>query len=140
MRGWRMFEAQPPPPPQVIEYRLVVKCCPGCGAVTGGTAPEGVASLVQYGPGVHAKAALAVCAHYLPVARATKLVAAYTGVTVPVGFMAGMRQQRRNKATGAPEPGHTATSANARPRRHTQRRSPPQFCRYDTGSSVGNPW
>ena len=57
--------------------------------MTGGTAPEGVASLVQYGPGVHAKAALAVCAHYLPVARATKLVAAYTGVTVSVGFMAG---------------------------------------------------
>ena len=46
---------------------------------------------VQYGPGVHAKAALAVCAHYLPVARAAKLVAALTGVNVSAGFVAGIR-------------------------------------------------
>ena len=41
--------------------------------------------------GVHAKAALAVCAHYLPVARAAKLVAALTGVNVSAGFVAGIR-------------------------------------------------
>ena len=46
---------------------------------------------VQYGPGVHAKAALAVCAHYLPVARAARLVAALTGVNVSAGFVAGVR-------------------------------------------------
>jgi transposase len=46
---------------------------------------------VQYGPGVHARAALAVCAHHLPVARSARLMAAYTGVNVSAGFMAGIR-------------------------------------------------
>jgi transposase len=46
---------------------------------------------VQYGPGVHARAALAVCANYLPVARAARLVAALTGVNVSAGFVAGVR-------------------------------------------------
>jgi transposase len=40
---------------------------------------------------VHAKAALATCAHYLPVARAASLVARLTGVNVPAGFVAGVR-------------------------------------------------
>ena len=40
---------------------------------------------------MHAGAALAVCAHYLPVTRAVSLVAAYTGVRVSTGFMAGIR-------------------------------------------------
>jgi transposase len=87
----QVFEARPAPPPVVTEYRVVTKCCPGCGAVTEGAAPEGVTSLVQYGPGVHARAALAVCAHYLPVARSAGLMAAYTGVNVSTGFMAGVR-------------------------------------------------
>ncbi len=59
----QVFEAQPAPPPVVTEYRVVTKARPGCGAVTEGESPEGVTSLVQYGPGVHARAALAVCAH-----------------------------------------------------------------------------
>jgi transposase len=87
----QVFEAQPPPPPVVTEYRVVAKTCPGCGETTEGVAPEGVTSLVQYGPGVHANAALAVCAHYLPVARAARLVAAFTGVQVSTGFVAGVR-------------------------------------------------
>src|SRR5689334_21692544 len=70
---------------------LVAKCCPACGETTAGLAPEGVTSLVQYGPGVHARAALAVCAHYLPVARAAGLVTALTGVSVSAGFMASVR-------------------------------------------------
>ena len=65
----QVFEAAPPPPPTVTEYQMVAKLCPACGKTTTGTAPTGVASLAQYGPGVHAKAALAVCAHYLPIAR-----------------------------------------------------------------------
>jgi transposase len=44
----------------------------GCSA---GLAPAGVTGRVQYGPVVHASAALAVCANYLPVARAARLVA-----------------------------------------------------------------
>jgi transposase len=87
----QVFEAQPPPPPRLTEYQVQARRCPACGKTTAGTAPAGVTSLVQYGPGVHAKAALAVCAHYLPVARAVTLVAAYTGGRVSVGFMASVR-------------------------------------------------
>jgi len=87
----QVFEAQPVPPPVVTEYRLLAKCCPGCGAVTEGVAPEDVTSLVQYRPGVHARAALAACAHYLPVARGARLIAAFTGVNVSTGFVAGVR-------------------------------------------------
>ncbi len=87
----QVFEARPAPPPEVTEYQVVAKACPGCGAVTEGLAPEDVTSLVQYGPGVHARAALAVCAHHLPVARAARLVAAFTGVAVFTGFVAGVR-------------------------------------------------
>jgi transposase len=50
-----------------------------------------VTARVQYGPRVHAGTALAVCANYLPVARAAKLVAALTGVSVSAGFTAGIR-------------------------------------------------
>ena len=40
---------------------------------------------------MHARAALATCAHYLPVARAASLVARLTGVSVSAGFVAGVR-------------------------------------------------
>ena len=86
----QVFEASPPPPPAVTEYQVAAKQCPECGEVSAGLAPAGVAGRVQYGPGVHAKAALAVCAHYLPVARAARLVAALTGVNVSAGFVAGI--------------------------------------------------
>jgi len=87
----QVFEAQPPPPPKVTEYRVVARECPGCGAVTEGVAPAGVTGRAQYGPLVHARAALAVCAHYLPVARAARLLATLTGVSVSAGFAAGVR-------------------------------------------------
>jgi len=86
-----VFEAAPPPPPRVTEYQVVAKKCPACGETATGAAPAGVTSLVQYGPGVHAMAALAVCANYLPVARAARLVAAFTAVNVSAGFVAGVR-------------------------------------------------
>jgi transposase len=91
VRKRQVFEAAPPPTPVVTEYQVVAKSCPACGAVTEGMAPTGVTSLVQYGPGVHARAALAVCAHHLPVARSARLMAAYTGVNVSARFMAGIR-------------------------------------------------
>jgi transposase len=87
----QVFEASPPPPPEVIEYQVAAKLCPGCGEVSAGLAPAGVTGRVQYGPLVHAKAALATCAHYLPVARAAGLVARLTGVNVSAGFVAGVR-------------------------------------------------
>ena len=44
----------------------------------------------QYGPGAH-RAAELTCAHYLPVGRATALLAALAGIRVSVGFAAGIR-------------------------------------------------
>jgi transposase len=87
----QVFEASPPPPPVVTEYQVAAKCCPECGEVSVGLAPPGVTGRAQYGPRVHASAALAVCANYLPVARAAKLVAALTGVRISAGFAAGIR-------------------------------------------------
>jgi transposase len=82
----------------------MAKSCPGCGAVTEGTAPAGLTSLVQYGPGVHARAPLAVCAHYLPVARGGRLMAAHTGVNVSTGFMAAVRGKAAARL--GPRPGY----------------------------------
>ena len=87
----QVFEASPPPPPEVTEFQVAEKQCPRCGETSAGLAPAGVTGRVQYGPLVHARAALAVCANYLPVARAARLVAALTGVKVSAGFMAGVR-------------------------------------------------
>ncbi len=87
----QVFEAQPPPPPKVTEYQVLAKECRTCGAATLGLAPPEATGRACYGPGVQAKAALAVCGHYLPVARATSLVASLTGVRVSTGFMAGVR-------------------------------------------------
>ena len=87
----QVFEASPPPPPAVTEYQVAAKQCPECGVVSVGLAPAGVTGRVQYGPLVHAKTALVVCANYLPVARAARLVAALTGVNVSAGFVAGVR-------------------------------------------------
>jgi transposase len=87
----QVFEASPPPPPAVTEYQVAAKACPECGGVSVGLAPAGVTGRTQYGPLVHAKTALAVCANYLPVARAARLVAALTGVNVSAGFAAGIR-------------------------------------------------
>ena len=87
----QVFEASPPPPPTVTEYQVAAKQCPDCGEISVGLAPAGVTGRVQYGPRVHASTALAVCANYLPVARAARLVAALTGVNVSAGFVAGVR-------------------------------------------------
>jgi transposase len=91
MQKRQVFEAAPPPPPEVTEYQVQAKQCPECGEVSIGLAPDGVTGRLQYGPRVHASTALAVCANYLPVARAAKLVAALTGVHVSAGFTAGIR-------------------------------------------------
>ena len=118
----QVFEASPPPPPAVTEYQVAAKQCPECGEVSVGLAPAGVTGRVQYGPGVHAKAALAVCAHYLPVARAAKLVAALTGVNV--GRVRGRHPGQGSQAARAvhePGPGAAACRPGAVRRRHPAR-------------------
>jgi transposase len=80
-----------PPPPQVTEHQIITRTCPCCATATAGSAPEGVAARAQYGPRVLATAAELTCAHYLPVGRATALLATLTGAGVSVGFVAGVR-------------------------------------------------
>jgi len=48
-------------------------------------------SPVRIGPRITALAALLTCGHYLPVGRATALLAALAGVGVSTGFVAGVR-------------------------------------------------
>lgn len=75
----------------MIEYRLVSRACLACGKTATATAPSAVTARVQYGPGVLARAAELLCAHYLPVARAARLMRSMVGVAVSVGFMASVR-------------------------------------------------
>src|SRR5260370_59293 len=96
----QVVEASPPPPPAVIEYQVQAKTCGNCGTVSIGLAPAHVTGRVQYGPGVHARAALAVCAHYLPAGRAAALVASLAGVKVS----AQLRARGRGRAAPRLDP------------------------------------
>jgi len=80
-----------PPPPRVTEYQIIGRECPCCAVTTTGPVPGFVAARAQYGPGVLARAAELLCGHYLPVARATRLMASMLGVGVSTGFMASVR-------------------------------------------------
>jgi transposase len=87
----QVTDIAPPPPPYVTEYRIITRTCPCCARAQAGAAPEGVPARAQYGPRVLAVAAELSCAHYLPVGRATALLAALAGIQVSVGFVAGVR-------------------------------------------------
>ena len=80
-----------PPPPRVTEYLIFTRVCPCCAAAQAGPVPLFAPARAQYGPGVLARAAELLCGHYLPVARATRLMASMLGVGVSSGFMAGVR-------------------------------------------------
>jgi transposase len=80
-----------PPPPRVTEYLICTRICPCCAATAAGSVPVFAPARAQYGPGVLARAAELLCGHYLPVARATRLMASMLGVRVSSGFMAGVR-------------------------------------------------
>ena len=47
----QVFEAAPPPPPEVTEYQILAKECPACGETSIGLAPAGVTGRVQNGRG-----------------------------------------------------------------------------------------
>ena len=82
-----------PPPPRVTEYQIFTRACSGCAARAAGVAPAVAPGRAQYGPGVLARAAELLCAHYLSVARATGLMASLVGVAPSTGFMAGVRRR-----------------------------------------------
>ena len=87
----QVVEVTLPPAPRVTEYQIVTRACAGCGAMATASPPGCPPARVQYGPTVAARAAELVCAHYLPVARATRLMRSMVGVPVSVGFMASVR-------------------------------------------------
>lgn len=70
----QVTDALAPPPPWVTEYQIITRACPCCAARTPGDAPAGVTGRAQYGPGVLGRAAELLCGHYLPVARAARLL------------------------------------------------------------------
>jgi hypothetical protein len=77
----------------VSEYQIITRVCPACGSRSSGTVPECAPARVRYGPRVLAHAAELVCAHYLPVARATRLMRSMLGVGVSTGFVATVRHR-----------------------------------------------
>jgi transposase len=87
----QVTDVRPPPPPWVTEYRVITRACPCCAARTRGAVPVGVTGRARYGPGVLARAAQLLCGHYLPVARAARLMGSMLGVSVSTGFMASVR-------------------------------------------------
>jgi transposase len=87
----QIVEVLPPPKPRVTEYRIVTRACAACGATATTTTPRCPPARVQYGPTVLARTTELVCAHYLPVARAARLMHSMAGVPVSVGFMASVR-------------------------------------------------
>jgi transposase len=89
----QVTDVTPPPRPRVTEYQIVTRTCPRCGATATGAAPACAPGRAQYGPGVLARAAELLCAHYLPVARAAGLMRSLLGVAVSVGFMATVRHR-----------------------------------------------
>ena len=89
----QVVDLPPPLAPWVTEYQIITRACPACGSCSSGTAPECAPARVQYGPRVLARAAELVCAHYLPVARATRLMRSMLGVGVSTGFVATVRHR-----------------------------------------------
>lgn len=87
----QVTDVTPPPPPYVTEYRIYTRTCPCCAATHTHPAPAGVPARAQYGPSVLARAAELLCGHYLPVGRATRVMASLLGIPVSTGFMASVR-------------------------------------------------
>jgi transposase len=87
----QVFEARPAPPPLVTEFVVQARQCPCCGEVTEGAAPGGVTGRAQYGPRVHALAALLTSWHHVPVGRAARMLGQLAGVRASAGFTAGAR-------------------------------------------------
>jgi transposase len=87
----QVTEVLPPPPPHVTEYRIYTRTCPCCATAQTAPAPPAAPARAQYGPGVLARAAELLCGHYLPVARATRVMDSLLGVPVSTGFMASVR-------------------------------------------------
>ena len=81
----QVFDLPPPPKPYVTEYLVESLLCGGCGEVTCGDAPDGVAGRLQYGPGAKARMVYLRGAQYLPFGRATHALDVLCGMRVAPG-------------------------------------------------------
>jgi transposase len=79
----------PPMTVQVIEHQLIARRC-GCGATTGGTAPEGVSAPVQYGPRITAIVLYLYVGQFLSKKRTAAALAELFGTPVCEGTVAAM--------------------------------------------------
>jgi transposase len=89
----QVFDVPPPPKPHVTEYQVESLLCPGCGVVTCGDAPDGVAGRLQYGPGAKARMVYLRGAQYLPFGRAAHALDVLCGLRVAPGtVLAAVRE------------------------------------------------
>ena len=101
----QVVDTPPVPAPVITEYRLLDKTCPCCGEVACADWTDlpaddahrlvlaGTGSPVRIGPAALARCALLTCGHYLPVGRATQLLATLTGIALSTGFTARARRR-----------------------------------------------
>lgn len=89
----QVIEVPPPPKPFVSEYLVQSLLCGGCGEVTCGDAPDGVAGRLQYGPAAKARMVYLRGAQYLPYGRAAHAMGVLCGLAVaPATVLAAVRE------------------------------------------------
>lgn len=89
----QVIEVPPPVRPRVTEYLVESLLCGGCGAVTCGDAPDGVAGRLQYGPAAKARMVYLRDAQYLPFGRAAHALDVLCGLVVaPATVLAAVRE------------------------------------------------
>lgn len=89
----QVVEVPPPPKPYVTEYLVQSLLCAGCGEVTCGDAPDGVAGRLQYGPGAKARMVYLRGAQYLPYGRAAHAMDVLCALAVaPATILAAVRE------------------------------------------------
>jgi transposase len=89
----QVIEVPPAVRPHVTEYLVESLLCGGCGEVTCGEAPDGVAGRLQYGPGAKARMVYLRGAQYLPFTRAAHALGVLCGLRVaPATVLAAVRE------------------------------------------------
>ncbi len=87
----QVFDPPPPPVrPHVTEYQIVTRRC-GCGRQAVGVGPAEASAPASYGPGTAALAVYLGAGQYLPVKRASSVLARLAGVHVSTGWLAAQR-------------------------------------------------
>jgi transposase len=89
----QVFEAQPPPPPRVVEYRVVARRCPGCGKVCCGQLGRGCPRRWEWSAFGGGSCGAVTLGHHLPYRRAALVLRQLAGMAVSVGFLMAARRR-----------------------------------------------